>query len=165
MGNLAVLQETRSSSPKAYLKLRVEAGVAHPLGRNLIWPSTKSRYFMFDSGTAEDTRTREQLLRELEELNEILDESQKCTEKYFPEAAWNEVVHYPTLKLALKSFAGVEYLNVYDRRRSLILYLVQRLMLSSTTARVAPSPGSASRQRRYSPVENCRLYHQPSSQR
>lgn len=94
---------------------------------------------MFDSGTAEDTRTREQLLRELEELNEILDESQKCTEKYFPEAAWNEVVHYPTLKLALKSFAGVEYLNVYDRRRSLILYLVQRLMLSSTTARVAPS--------------------------
>jgi hypothetical protein len=38
---------------------------------------------MFDSGTAEDTRTREQLLRELEELDEILDESQKLHGKVF----------------------------------------------------------------------------------
>jgi hypothetical protein len=72
-------------------------------------------------------------------LTRFLRSPKSCTEKYFPEAAWNEAVHYPTLKLALKSFAGVEYLNVYDRRRSLILYLVQRLMLSNTTARVVPS--------------------------
>jgi hypothetical protein len=52
-------------------------------------------------------------------------------------------VHYPTLKLALKGFAGVVYLNVCGRRRSLILYLVQRLMLSSTTARVEPAPRHA----------------------
>jgi hypothetical protein len=94
---------------------------------------------MFDGGTAEDTRAREQLLRELENLGKVLMRSRKCLQDYFPEPAWNEAVHYPILELALESFAGVEYRNVYGRRHILILYLVQRLILSSTTARVLPS--------------------------
>jgi hypothetical protein len=91
--------------------------------------------FMF----AEDTRTREQLLDELKDLTKIRKWSQKCAKKNYSEPAWNEAVHFPILNLALESFAGVEYENVYGRRRSLILSLIQRLMLSSTTARIVPS--------------------------
>ena len=79
---------------------------------------------MFGGGTAEDARTREQLLGELEELDRILDESRECEENFFPEPAWNEAVHYPILQLALRSYAGVKVRNVYDRRRSFILYLI-----------------------------------------
>jgi len=92
---------------------------------------------MFDDGIAEELNTREQLLYELKELGQILDESRECAEGFSPEPAWNEAVHYPILRLALKSIAGVKCKNVYGRRLSLIL--VQRLILSSTTARVVRS--------------------------
>jgi len=115
--------------------------------------------FMF----AEDTRTREQMLRELEDVNKILGKSQECEQKSYPEPAWNEAVHYPILGLALESYAGVKCQNVYGRR-------ALSHSISYTTANVVQyhcpcraEPGSASRQRRYSPVENCRLYHQPST--
>jgi hypothetical protein len=92
------------------------------------------RPFMFDGGTAEGTRA--QRLRELEELDEIRDASRMCALHFFAEAAWNEEVHCPVLRLALKSYGSVVYRNVYGHR---MLYLVQRLILSSTTARVLPS--------------------------
>jgi len=92
------------------------------------------RPFMFDGGTAEGTRA--QRLRELEELDEIRDASRMCALHFFAEAAWNEEVHCPVLRLALKGYGSVVYRNVYGRR---MLYLVQRLILSSTTARVLPS--------------------------
>jgi len=87
---------------------------------------------------AEDTRTREQLLDELKELGEILERSRMCTANFFSEPAWNEEVHCPVLRLALKSYKTVVYRNVYDRRRSLVLFLVQWLTLSSSTASVVP---------------------------
>ena len=120
--------------------------------------------FMFDGGTAEDTRTREQMLRELEDVNKILGKSQECEQKSYPEPAWNEAVHYPILELALESYVGVKCQNVYGRR-------ALSHSISYTTANVVQyhcpcraELNSALPRRRYSPVENCRLYHLPSTQ-
>jgi len=93
--------------------------------------------FMFDSATAEDTRTREELLYELNVLGKVLNKSRRCVQNRFAEPSWNENVHFPILELALESFAGVEYRNVYGRH-AVSSYLVQRLMLTSTTACVVP---------------------------
>jgi hypothetical protein len=89
---------------------------------------------MFDGGATKDSPTKEELLSELKELGEIRKASSMCTKECLAEPAWNEEVHRPVLKLALESYDGVRYLNVYDRRRTLVLYFVQLLMLSSTTA-------------------------------
>jgi hypothetical protein len=76
------------------------------------------RPFMFDGGRENDTR--EQQLRELEEIQEA---SKLCAQEYSTEAVWNEEVHRPILKLALKRYKDVVYRNVYGRRRILIYIL------------------------------------------
>jgi hypothetical protein len=45
---------------------------------------------MFDGGATKDSRTKEQLLRELEVLEKIRKASRMCVKEYFAEPAWNE---------------------------------------------------------------------------
>ena len=83
-----------------------------------------------------------------------------------PELSRNEQVHYPMLELALESFAGVAYENVYGGRRGLILYLMQRLILSSTNARVLPTlaPRHASGDILQSPIVDYTINLQPDEE-
>ena len=110
------------------------------------------RPFMFDGGTTESTKA--QRLRELEELEEIRDASRMCALHFFAEAAWNEEVHYPVLKLALKSYGSVVYRNVYGRRRILHVTSWARANIVQHHCPRPTEPGSASCQRRYSSVED-----------
>ena len=70
---------------------------------------------MFDRGTTSDSGMKEERLNELRQLDTILKDSLKCMEDYVCEAAWNEDVHRPVVKLALKSCTGIESQNVYAR--------------------------------------------------
>ena len=70
---------------------------------------------MFDRGTTSDSGMKEERLNELRQLNTILKDSYECMEDYVCEAAWNEDVHRPVLKLALKGYIGIESRNVYAR--------------------------------------------------
>jgi hypothetical protein len=70
---------------------------------------------MFDRGTTSDSGMKEERLYELRQLDTILKDSHKCTGDYVCEAAWNEDVHRPVLKLALKGCTGIESRNLYAR--------------------------------------------------
>jgi hypothetical protein len=73
---------------------------------------------MFDQGTAAGSDTKEERLNELRELNQILKQSAECGDDYACEAAWNEDVHRPVLRLAVESYTGVKSRNVYARQHA-----------------------------------------------
>ena len=71
--------------------------------------------YMFDRGTTAGSDMKEERLNELRGLNTILKGSHECADDHVSEAAWNEDVHRPVLKLALKGYIGVKSRNVYAR--------------------------------------------------
>jgi hypothetical protein len=73
-------------------------------------PFTRIEDSMF--AKPQSSRSREQLLRELDELQEIIVASEICTAEYAPEPSWNESVHSRLLRQSLQGMQGIQYRNI-----------------------------------------------------
>ncbi|KIX09016.1 uncharacterized protein Z518_00094 [Rhinocladiella mackenziei CBS 650.93] len=66
---------------------------------------------MFDEASAANTRSRNQLIRELDTVDEICQATSRRSYDHEAEPSWNCAVHYPILQLALKVYEGVVLRN------------------------------------------------------
>lgn len=77
-------------------------------------------------------------IQELETLIEIYNNANEL--QFAFEAAWNEAVHYPLLRLALRAFPDVKLHNVYVNLSPLVLSHVHTDIYTSTRAGICSDP-------------------------